>query len=164
MTYDKKKLALAVAGIIILLIVVVVLIKTTGSRKKTAQDVFQNEEIYPTVDSSVSVKLKPSSKKGEVVVEIKNAPYGTKTAEEIELTYQRERQTLDEGDDTLIQDGAIASCEFENGSRDCTTEEITLGTCSSGVCRYHKVVGKIKLKILFKGSYGKKIFEKDFSL
>ncbi|MEK7070459.1 MAG: hypothetical protein AAB966_01495 [Patescibacteria group bacterium] len=94
---------------------------------------------------------------------IQNAPGGTQTAD-LELTYNRERQTTDEGDSSLIPDGAIASCEFKNGSRNCEKDGITLGTCSSGVCRYHKVVGKVKLSILFSGSYGKKAFEKEYAL
>jgi len=43
-------------------------------------------------------------------------------------------------------------------------KKITLGTCSSGKCVYHEVVGKIKVSLKFTGSYGEKIFEKEYEL
>jgi hypothetical protein len=42
--------------------------------------------------------------------------------------------------------------------------KIVLGTCSSGTCRYHNILGPIKLNLKFTGSYGEKIYEKEFKI
>ena len=109
------------------------------------ESVLENEPTVAPVDSSVVVNLKNAVKKGEVLIEVKNAPE-------------------DETDSDIIPDGVLAGCDFKSGQKSCIKEGITLGTCSSGVCRYHTVVGKIKLSIIFSGSYGERSFETEYSL
>ncbi len=134
-----------------------------NAKKSQTESVLQNEPTIAPVDSSVVVKLVQSTKKGEVEVNVSNAPEGTKKAE-MELTYNREKRPEDETDSDVIPDGVLAGCDFKNGQRSCQKTGITLGTCSSGVCRYHSVVGSIKLSVVFSGSYGERIFEKEFTL
>ena len=134
-----------------------------NAKKSQTESVLQNEPTIALVDSSVVVKLVQSTKKGEVEVNVSNAPEGTKKAE-MELTYNREKRPEDETDSDVIPDGVLAGCDFKNGQRSCQKTGITLGTCSSGVCRYHSVVGSIKLSVVFSGSYGERIFEKEFTL
>ncbi len=134
-----------------------------NAKKSQTESVLENEPTIAPVDSSVVVKLMESTKKGEVEVRVSNAPEGTKKAD-MELTYNREKRPEDETDSDVIPDGVLAGCDFKNGQRSCEKTGITLGTCSSGVCRYHTVVGPIKLSVVFSGSYGERIFEKEFSL
>lgn len=163
MTKNKKVIGLVVLSVIVIMAVAWGIIASRSSRSSADGDLIENEEVIPTVDSSVKVELTEGDKKGEVTISIKNAPAGSKKAE-IELNYNRKRQPQDETVDDEIPDGALSSCTFKGGSRNCTKEGITLGTCSSGVCRYHQVVGKIKLTITFEGSYGKRLFTKEYEL
>ena len=133
------------------------------SKGQGTESVLENEPTIAPVDSSVVVDLTSATKKGEVLIEVKNAPVGTKKAE-MELTYNREKRPEDETESDIIPDGVLAGCDFKSGQRSCLKEGITLGTCSSGVCRYHTVVGKIKLSIIFSGSYGERSFEKEYQL
>ena len=103
------------------------------------------------MDSSVKVDLKSVNAKKEVAVEVSNSPKGTETID-VELSYE----TKDKG----LQ-GAIGTITVENGSGSKT---ITLGTCSSGTCVYHNVSSDIKVYLKFNGSYGERIFEKNFKI
>jgi len=132
--------------------------KTQGT-----ENVLVNEPTMAPVDSSVVVSLGEGGKKGEVEIAVKNAPEGTKKAE-MELTYNRAARAEDDTDSDVIPDGVLTGCEFKSGQRSCMKTGITLGTCSSGVCRYHTVVGAIKLSIIFSGSYGDRSFEKEYKL
>lgn len=162
---DKQKKM--IAGIVLAVVLLFGIWFAVNSNNKNkdggTQSVLENEPTVAPVDSSVVVTLKSAVKKGEVIIEVKNAPDGTKKAE-MELTYNREKRPEDETDSDVIPDGVLAGCDFKSGQKSCVKEGITLGTCSSGVCRYHTVVGKIKLSILFSGSYGERSFEKEYSL
>lgn len=162
---EKNKKTLIVGGIILAVLVIGILFFnfSKNESKQSAESVLENEPTIAPVDKSVIVDLTAAKKRGEIVISVKNAPAGTNIAE-MELTYNRERRPEDETVEEVIPDGLLASCEFKSGSRNCTKEGITLGTCSSGVCRYHTVVGKVKLSIIFNGTYGDRIFEKEYKL
>ena len=127
------------------------------------ENVLENEPTIAPVDSSVIVSLEEAGRKGEVEISVKNAPEGTKKAE-MELTYNRAARAEDDTDSDVIPDGVLTGCDFKSGQRSCVKTGITLGTCSSGVCRYHSVVGGIRLSIIFSGSYGERSFEKEYKL
>jgi len=160
----KKKM---IVGAVCAVVVVFGLWFASNANKKDigqeTENVLENEPTIAPVDASVIVNLKEATKRGEVEIIVSNAPEGTKKAE-MELTYNREKRPEDETDSDVIPDGVLAGCDFKSGQRSCTKAGITLGTCSSGVCRYHTVVGKIKLSIIFSGSYGERSFEKEYKL
>jgi len=162
---DKQKKVLIGSIIAVVVVFGAWFVVNNNNKNKDlgTESVLENEPTVAPVDSSVVVNLKNSVKKGEVLIEVKNAPDGTKKAE-MELTYNREKRPEDETDSDIIPDGVLAGCDFKSGQKSCIKEGITLGTCSSGVCRYHTVVGKIKLSIIFSGSYGERSFEKEYSL
>lgn len=164
--FVKNNKVLAGVGVITIIIIVVALTRVTGGAKNQSgnESVLENEPTIAMVDSSVIVTVKPSTKKGEVEIEIKNAPAGTKQAD-IEMSYNRKPQATDdiEGAES-IPDGILSTCEFAGNSRNCKKDGITLGTCSSGVCRYHQLAGPASVTIRFSGTYGEKLFEKQYEL
>lgn len=145
---------LIVGGIILVLIVVAVGIITTSSKKKETakakETVFeQPAEVIPTVDSSVVVEI---DGKTDATISISGLPAGTEEIE-YELSYNTKSGSIEGVFGTIKADGASTA-----------SEDITFGTCSSGVCRYHDIVGKVKGTFKFTGKYGKRLLEKEFSL
>ncbi len=162
---NKKKLALIIVS---LLVVAGVLFMVVGraSLSNKAKGLIDNEEEIQAVDPSVKVALFKGDERGSIVIAIENAPEGTKNTD-ILVTYKRKPTVRDEiAESELITDGFQTSCKFKSGSRSCSTEDQDnlLGTCSSGRCIYYEVVGKVQLEVLFIGSYGKRIFEKEYEL
>ncbi len=151
---DKKKMIIvAVVLVILLLGGVLVMSKKSTTQKPNAQDTLPTEEVIPTVDSSVKVNLTSSSAGREVLLQVKNVPSGT-TSIDYELSYQTKQQGLQ---------GVIGTVQPKNGENDFE-KKLTLGTCSSGTCIYHEVVGKIRLNLRFTGDYGNKVFEKEYEI
>ena len=131
------------------------------------QDVVPFETIAPTIDSSVKVDLK-QEKKGEVLLSINNPPNGTSSIE-FELSYLVVNVDTGEGESGSVAQGAIGKCYESNSVWECgepsqSGRKIILGTCSSGVCRYHNITGPIKVSLKFSGSYGNKSFTKEYTL
>lgn len=122
--------------------------QTTGPIPTSASD----ETPIPTVDSSVIVDLQQKTPGKEVVLVISHVPNGTKTIE-YSLTYDTRKQNAQ---------GVIGTISTSAETKEYQ-KQITLGTCSSGTCVYHDVVGPIKVSLKFTGSFGEKVFEKDFS-
>lgn len=162
---DKQKKI--IIGLVALVVVVFgIWFSSNSSSKKDSkglENVLENEPTIAPVDSTVLVSLNEAGKKGEVEIDIKNAPEGTKKAE-MEITYNREARAEDDTDSNVIPDGVLTGCEFKSGQRACVKTGITLGTCSSGVCRYHTVVGSVRLSVIFSGSYGERSFEREYKL
>lgn len=152
---DKRIAVAAVVLVIILLIGALSMRKGKAGLLTTSggDENLPTSEILPTVDASVLVGLTANKKKSDVTMSIKNMPTGTKTLE-YELSYNTE------GD---IPKGTAAS-PIDVSAQSDFEKTITLGTCSSGTCVIDKVVGKIKVTIKFEGSYGKRLFEKDFEI
>lgn len=149
----EYKKYLMIGGVVLVLLVVGYFIfgrSKTSSQSET--DVEPTEEILPTVDSSVKVTLTGVSGNREVNLEAKNIPSGTESVD-YELSYQTASQGLQ---------GVIGTVMTEGKSS--IEKKLTLGTCSSGTCVYHQVVGKIKLTLKFSGEYGERIFEKEYEL
>ena len=163
---DKKKLILIGGVLLTVLIIGGVLIGShRGEVKEEAGgDLLPTEVAIPTVDSSVKVNLTSGKTKGEALLTIEKAPKGTKDID-FELSYNANNP--DEGGTTL--QGAIGGCEesqdvWKCGEPSPTGRKIVMGTCSSGVCKYHNVVGKVRLNLRFTGDYGDKVFEKEYEL
>lgn len=150
----NKKAVIASVVVVILVVVGIVLftVSQNAAKKQQADEVLNNEEAIPTVDSSVQVSLKALSGKKDVELTVKGIPNGTESVQ-YELSYDAQGQG---------PQGAIGTAEL-HGER-TLSKKITLGTCSSGTCVYHTVVGGIKLSLLFEGGYGQKSFEKEYDL
>ena len=95
--FVKKNKVLVAGGLAVLIIIVVLFTRVTGGSKNQdgSESVLENEPTIAMVDSSVIVTVENSTKKGEVEIEIKNAPAGTKQAD-IEMSYDRKPQASDD--------------------------------------------------------------------
>ena len=148
----EQKKYLVIAGVIIVLLVVGLwLFGRTKQVKTDNKEPFPTEMVIPTVDDSVVVNLEDKGNGKEVVLKIENAPSGTEFID-YELSYNTAQQGLQGVIGTITESGVGYQ------------KELTLGTCSSGTCIYHQVVGKIKLSLKFNGSFGEKVFEKEYSI
>lgn len=166
---EYKKYAI-IAGVVLLLVIVGVFVFGRSKPQKQETSILEpNTDVLPTVDSSVKVELK-TIKKGEASLTVDDAPGGTNLIE-YELSYLVVNNDFsgDEGEGGTVSQGAIGKCYLDKGSWECGEpgqegRKIVLGTCSSGVCRYHNITGPIKVYLKFTGDYGSKSFEKEFTL
>ena len=144
-----------IGGVIIMLLVTgywVLVTRNKGNKPETKEPL-PTEMIIPTIDSSVKVSLEYAGNAKEVILAIKSIPSKTQTID-YELSYNTAGQGLQ---------GVIGTINLDKKQADYE-KEITLGTCSSGKCVYHQVVGKIKLSLKFNGDYGEKVFEKEYEI
>jgi len=112
-------------------------------------------EVVPTVDASVKVDLTTDKLKQNATLTVDNYPTGTKSIE-YELSYD----ALVEGE--YVPKGVIGDADVTKGTM--IEKKITLGTCSSGTCKYDQGVKSIHALVRFTGSYGAQLFEGDFDL
>lgn len=120
---------------------------------KTNNVLNQGENVAPTVDASVKVELTSGVGKKDAELTVDAVPPGTQTVE-YELSYQEKQKGLQ---------GVLGTVTLGENQTEFN-KQITLGTCSSGRCVYHEVVGKVKATLKFSGSYGDKIFEKEYEM
>ena len=127
-----------------------------SSKVQERETVFEEpEEVIPTVDASVKASIVGRT---EGVLTIEGIPAGT-TEIEYQLTYNKKNLVEGEG----LQDGLLGRVKLKSNEKKIE-EDITFGTCSSGVCRYHDIDGAVTGVFLFTGDYGKKMLEKEFDL
>lgn len=115
-------------------------------------EIKETTDAIPTVGSETQVTLKSLQGNKEILLEGKGIPNGT-TSIDYELSYD----TTGQG-----KQGVIGSVSTITGSK--FEKQMTLGTCSSGRCVYHEVVGSIQVTLKFTGEYGEKLLIKEFSL
>jgi len=138
------------------------------SKEEDSVIALPTESLIPTVDSSVKVDFK-TLKRGEVAITISNEPKGTKEID-FELVYKALNSSFQEKEEAFVEQGAIGKCYQFKTFWQCGEEDgyggrkIVLGTCSSGVCRYHNISGPIKLNLRFTGKYGEKIYQGEFKI
>ncbi len=164
---NKKFLAITSVTIILIIILVFFLVKKSKNSELELQEQLTNTEIIPTVDSNVKVKLTEADKRGELILTVDDAPTGT-TAIEYQLTY--DAISREEGG-SVVPRGVIGKCIQQLSSKNTWScqqpnsgEAIVLGTCSSGTCVYDNITGDINVQLKFVGSYGERIYEKDFKI
>jgi len=151
---EGKEKIVIIGGVVALLIIgILVFLQSQNVKKVAPKAVIPTEELIPTVDSSVRVDLKTKTPGKEVVLTVENMPKGSESFE-YSLSYETRQQGTQGVIGTVVLKASDASYE----------KNITLGTCSSGKCVYHEVVGKVMLSLKFVGSYGERIFEKEYSL
>lgn len=152
MKLTKKYLYLALVIFILLGVIGYLLLGKRRDVKNSFPVIVPTEMIIPTIDNSVMVNLTNSLPGKEVLLTIENIPTGTEIIE-YELSYQTAEQGLQ---------GVLGSIKLNNDKR--YEKRLVLGTCSSGVCVYHKVVEKIKLSLKFIGDYGERIFDEEYKI
>lgn len=150
---QKKIAVIAAVVIVILLIGGYLMFGRNKTEKPQAGEQLPTEVVIPTVDGSVKVDLVSSSLGREIVLQLKSIPNRTKSID-YELSYQTKQQGLQ---------GVIGTIQLSRGENEYD-KKLTLGTCSSGTCIYHEVVGKIRLNLKFSGNYGEKVFEKEYEV
>ncbi len=151
---NKKYLTIGIIVVVILLLIGIGGYLLRGNKQTVSStSPTPTEEVIPTVDSSVQVSLTSATGGKNVTLKIGQISRGT-TSIDYELSYQTAKQGLQ---------GVIGTITLSNGESDYQ-KDILLGTCSSGVCIYHQVVGKINLTLKFTGDYGQRIFQKDYSI
>jgi hypothetical protein len=143
-----------IGGLIVLVLLVagVFIFSRKQDNKAIVTNASPTDQIIPTIDSSVKVDLTSTTGGKEVILTIKSIPLGTNSID-YELSYQTAQQGLQGVIGTITPAG---ESNYE--------KKLTLGTCSSGTCVYHQVVGKIKLTLKFNSDSGEKIFEKEYGL
>lgn len=151
MLMKKNPVVFIVIGVVVLSLVVFLITRNKKNGNNTTVEATPTEMLIPTVDSSVKASLESLSGNKEVMLKMSGLPKGTSSVD-YELSYQTAQQGLQ---------GVIGTVTVEEGNSEYE-KKLTLGTCSSGSCVYHQVVGKIKLTLKFNGDYGEKIFEKEF--
>lgn len=153
---QNKNLLMIGIGAVVLVAIIGGIFVFGGSKKKTTKPEVKEEiedEIIPTVDPSVVVELEPVKGNKELTITVDKIPNGTDTID-YEMSYETEEQGLQ---------GILGTLTVEKGASQ-VEKTVTLGTCSSGSCVYHKVKGAIKASMKFNGTYGERIFEKEYTL
>ena len=150
---NKKTIIIGIVVVLIIVGIFYFMNKRTQTQTNKDQGVTPTEALIPTVDSSVKVTLEPSKGNKEVTLTLEGIPQNTNTIE-----YSLSYMTKSQGLQGLI--GTITTSSGESSYE----KSLTLGTCSSGTCVYHEVVGNIKMELKFSGSYGDKVMTKEFSL
>lgn len=162
--YEKNK-QLVIGGVIVLVLLIAggifaVMRPTTQTADETTEVGEEMEAPIPTVGPEVKVNLEGINNNQDVVVTVEGVPEGTEEIE-VEISYEREEASVD----GPIADGSFAVMEPEGNKAET---EIKLGTCSSGVCRYHNLTsGEIRTVLKFNGDYGdfdEQLFEGTFQL
>ena len=149
-----KKTVIGIVVGIVILIGIGAGLYFSRQKPKTIVQPQKKEEMgaIPTVDASTVVTLSALPGNKEIVLKSTNIPNGT-TSVEYELSYNTKAQ----GEQGVM--GTIS--DFTGNSLE---KQMTLGTCSSGHCVYHEVVGAIQVTLKFTGEYGEKVFSKEFTL
>ena len=147
----KHKKILIIGAIIVILGLGYSIFRSPAKKMVTTKSSIlpENTEIQ-LVDDSVKVSFSSQNKK-EASVKVESIPKDTELIE-YEISYN----TAEE-----VPQGAIGKLDI-NGNT-ASKDQLTFGTCSSGTCRYHNLVGTVKLLLKFSGSYGERLFEKEFS-
>jgi len=151
MLRNKKKIILITVFFIFLVVGGFFLFRKKTTTKEEKKLVTPTPTQLNLVDRSVKVSLTPVEGGREVLLKITNIPSGTEEIEYI-LSYETEEGGLQGVNSNAKVSGSV----FE--------KKITLGTCSSGTCVYHKVKGKIRVELSFRGRYGEKYFSADYDL
>ena len=144
--------------IIGIVIIVIILIAFMAFRQNKTADKSQKKietqlETIPTVDASVKVDLQSKNNRKAVELKMSNIPEGT-TSIDYSISYQTKQQGLQ---------GIIGVMKIKEGEKEASFTR-DLGTCSSGRCVIHEVVGNVKVELKFTGKYGERIFEKEYPL
>lgn len=149
----KKNMIWVIGGVLVI-VGIGLAIFFSQQKPKVVEQPKKAEEVgvIPTVDASTTVTLSALQGNKEIVLKSTSVPSGT-TSIDYELSYDTKAQG---------KQGVIGTVSDITGNS--FEKQMTLGTCSSGHCVYHEVVGAIQVTLKFTGEYGEKILSKEFTL
>lgn len=147
-------------GVVALALVAAVVLsrKPAPVVKKDMSQLTQSEddqEAIPTAGPGVTVELKIVVPQKEFKLLVSGVPDKT-TSIEYEVKYSTKDQE---------SEGVFSTARPKEGGPHFPTtfeRQITLGTCSKNVCRYHQVTSDISVTLKFEGSYGAQLLQKKF--
>lgn len=158
MTIYNKKLMLAIGGLV-LLIILGVSYYLLSSQKSASQNTSAvppeiQEQVIPTISpSDLGLKLMLRSDKKALKFEIANI-------DDIEsLDYQI--SYLKEINGEEVPEGLIGEIKVKPFDKKIAIDYREFGTCSSGVCRYDKVVSPVKVTLKIVKTDGKVLQAED---
>lgn len=159
---DKKYQVIFAAGAIVVGIVILLVFaqsrrQTPPAQEKTSSLVESQKDLkpIPTVGPSVKVTLESVQKGKEAKLVVDGVPGGTDSIE-YELTYSTREQE---------SEGIFSTARPAKGESAFPTKferQVTFGTCSRNVCRYHVITSDITIRLKFEGTYGAALFERSF--
>ena len=112
----------------------------------------KTQQLTPIGDE-VLVEFEPNAARTKALLRISKLKEAGVKSLEYEVLYETEG---------LIKGVNSGSTPIEVDESGVVEREIDFGTCSSGVCRYDKNVGKITLVVRFNTSAGPKIFKQEY--
>lgn len=152
-------ISIAVAFITLAIVVGMVLLRKPApvEVKKTSQllESQDDTEPIPTVGPEVKVQIVSIQPKKEVKLVVEGVPTNT-TSLEYEFTYSTKEQE---------SEGVFSTARPKPGESSFPKtfeRQITLGTCSKNVCRYHVITSDVVVRLKFEGEYGSRLFQKEF--
>jgi hypothetical protein len=148
MDFLKNKIVLAVIVLLILIILGGGSYFIFFSKKSAPQPVVQEQTIKNISPSDIGLTLTLSDNKRNVEMKITKLD-GIKSIDG-EFSYNTQEEDPDSGEMMTVPQGGLVSVGSVEG-KDSLDQEISLGTCSSGTCRYPKILSDIKfvIKITF---------------
>lgn len=144
MDFFKNKIVLAVIALVVLVILVGGAYFMFFSKKPAPQPVVQEQTIKNISPSDIGLTLTLSDNKRNVEMKITKLE-GIKSIEG-EFSYDTQEKDPDSGEMMTVPQGGLVSTVSVQ-EKDVIDQEISLGTCSSGTCRYPKILSDIKFVI-----------------
>jgi len=137
---------LGAIAIVLLLIVGYFMVtggKSTNTNTPNADELINAEQLSPDV---IGLSLSASADKKRVIMKITKLE-GVKSIT-YELSYDAQVVDKESGEKLTVTHGlGPSTIEVKPNDREIVRSDLTLGTCSSGVCRYDDVVSDVKFVI-----------------
>lgn len=137
-----------VGGVILLAIVVVAgagyfLMNSSGTKQPVKEEVVE-QQIKQVSSDEIGLELRLRADKKAVFMTV-NKLDGIKSLE-YEATFDAQVKDPESGEALVVPRGSGGSVEIKSNEKQIK-REVVLGTCSSGTCKYDKVVSDVKFII-----------------
>lgn len=129
----NKWVLIGVAAVVVIIGISIYVVSSNNSNGLTTEEETIEEEAVEMTPEEIGLILEPSKNGKEVVMTIGDT--SKFTSFEYEMNYEAEV------DGEMVSRGAIGSGEVEGEKK--IERSITIGTCSSGTCKYDTGVKKI---------------------
>lgn len=144
MDFLKNKVILSIIVVVILILLGGGAYFVFASKKPAPPPVVHTQTIKNISPSDIGLTLTLSGDKRNVAMGITKLD-GIKSIEG-EFSYNTQEKDSDSGDMMTVPQGGLISVVSVDG-KDKIEQEVSLGTCSSGTCRYPKILSDIKFVI-----------------
>ncbi len=145
----KQNKMLLIVGVVVLLVAVAggaFFLMNTGNSNDGGEEAGLEQNIRTLQPEDIGLELALSEDRREVSMTITKLE-GIESVE-YEASYDAEEEDPESGETAILSQGATSGepIMVEEGQTEIQ-RDITLGTCSSGTCRYHNVVSDLKFVI-----------------